>query len=116
MAQRRPRPCLPWPPGRVRKSRRALRDTEFADLRFSAKDYEFELQFPGSITTQGPQVVLGAWVASAPCAQNPKGVVVRIPFPALRAAPFLRAVRKPCGLILRTITGGKGLISESNWV
>lgn len=116
MAQRRPRPCLSWPPGRVRKSRRAPRDTEFAGLRFSAKDCELELQFPGSTTTQGPQVVSGEWVASAPCAQNPKGVVVRIPFPELRAAPFLRTVRKPCGLKLRTITGGKGLISESNWV
>lgn len=66
VAQCRPRPCLPSPPSRVRKSRRASRDTESAAMRFSAKECKFELQFPRGTAMREPQVASGAWAASAP--------------------------------------------------
>lgn len=66
VAHCRPRPCLPCPPSRVRKSRRASRDTESAAMRFSAKECEFELQFPRGIAMRESQVASGARAASAP--------------------------------------------------
>lgn len=59
-ALRRPHPHLPWPPGRVRNSRRAPRDIESSSLRAPWKELDAALQLPGGIAAQGAAGGFGA--------------------------------------------------------